>query len=554
MEKFTLEIIQDTLVAAGDEMFKTLERTSMSPIIYESLDYAVGITDVKGELLAQGNGVTAFLAALDSVVKATLDKFNGENTLKEGDVVIANTPYAGGGTHLSDVSIVYPVFYKKELVAFTVNKAHWTELGGTYPGSVSTVSTEIYQEGMHFPFIKIKSENVINEAVIDMIKANVRLPDSTLGDLYAGIAAAEVGARRVISIIEKYGLETFKKAKDDFLDYGERMCIEALKKIPNGVYEGESAIEDNGFGEGPFPIKAKITITDNEFIVDFNGSHPQVKGATNLSFSGLVTGSRSLFKAITTPSMDANGGAFRPMKVLCEPGTIVSAVAPSAVSVYYEVLISAIDLIWKILAPIIPDKLPAGHMRSVCATFISGIHPDTNKFYIQAEPLAGGWGASATHDGNRGQLSCGSGESYNIPIEIREMRYGIQVEQYAFHNEGGGYGEFQGGNGQYLDYKIVSEGAHITAAFLGEKTKTWGMKGGHDGSFNYFMIIRKDGSKKRYSLGTNIYLEKGDIVRCVTATGGGYGSPTNRPKEQILLDVKNGYITQSEAQEIYKVL
>ena len=553
MEKFTLEIIQDTLVAAGDEMFQTLQRTSMSPIIYESLDYAVGITDTKGELLAQGNGVTAFLAALDSVVRATLEKFNGENALEEGDVVIANTPYAGGGTHLSDVSVIYPVFYKKELVAFTVNKAHWTELGGTFPGSVSTVATEIFQEGLHFPFIKVKSKGKINEAIVDLIKANVRLPDSTLGDLFAGIAAAEVGAKRVISIVEKHGLDTFIKAKDDFLEYGERMCIEALKTIPNGVYEGITEIEDNGFGEGPFPIRAKITITDTEFIADFNGSHPQVKGATNLSFSGLVTGCRSLFKAITTPQMDANGGAFRPMKVLCEPGTIVSAEAPSAVSVYYEVLISSIDLIWKILAPLIPDKLPAGHMRSVCATFISGIHPDTHQFYIQAEPLAGGWGASNTHDGNRGQLSCGSGESYNIPIEIREMRYGIEVEQYAFHNEGGGYGEFQGGNGQYVDYKIVSDGAYLTAAFLGEKTKTWGMNGGHDGSYNYFMIIRKDGTKERHSLGTNIALEKDDVVRCVTATGGGYGDPKDRSREQVLLDVKNGYITKEEAKEFYPI-
>ena len=553
MEKFTLEIIQDALVAAGDEMFKTLERTSMSPIIYESLDYAVGITDSKGELLAQGNGVTAFLAALDSVVKATLEKFDKNNPLKEGDIIIANTPYAGGGTHLSDVSVIYPVFYKNEVVAFTVNKAHWTELGGTFPGSVSTVATEIYQEGLHFPFIKVKSEGILNDSIIDIIKGNVRLPESTLGDLFAGVAASEVGAKRVISIIEKYGLATYKKAKNNFLDYGERMCIEALKEIPNGVYKGETTIEDNGFGEGPFPIKAKITVTDSEFIADFNGSHPQVKGATNLSYSGLVTGCRSLFKAITTPQMDANGGSFRPMKVLCEPGTIVSAEAPSAVSVYYEVLVTSIDLIWKILAPLIPNKLPAGHMRSICATFISGIHPETNQFYIQAEPLAGGWGASANHDGNRGQLSCGSGESYNIPIEIREMRYGIQVEQYAFHNEGGGYGEFQGGNGQYLDYKIVSDGAHVTAAFLGEKTKTWGMNGGYDGSYNYFMIIKKEGTRQRHSLGTNIYLEKGDIVRCVTATGGGYGNPKNRSKEKVLLDIKNEYITQKEAKEFYQI-
>ena len=553
MEKFTLEIIQDALVSAGDEMFKTLERTSMSPIIYESLDYAVGVTDAKGELLAQGNGATAFLAALDSVVKATLEKYDETNPLNEGDVVISNTPYAGGGTHLSDVSVIYPIFYENELVAFTVNKAHWTELGGTFPGSVSTIATEIYQEGMHFPFVKIKSKGVLNDAIIEMIKVNVRLPDSTLGDLFAGIAAAEIGAKRIITIIEKFGYETFLRAKEDFLNYGERMCIEALKQIPNGVYEGESVIENNGFGEGPFPIKAKVTITDSEFILDFNGSNPQVKGPTNLTFSGLVTACRSLFKSVTTPHMDANGGAFRPMKVLCEPGTIVSAETPSAVSVYYEVMVTTIDLIWKILAPIVPDKLPAGHMRSICGTYISGIHQDTGQFYIQAEPLAGGWGASSWHDGNRGQLSCGSGESYNIPVEIREMRYGIQVEQYSFHNEGGGYGEYQGGNGQYIDYKIVSDTARLTAAFLGEKTKTWGMNGGHDGSYNYFKVIKKNGEEKRYSMGTNIYLEKGDIVRCVTATGGGYGNPSKRPKEQVLMDVKNGYITKMEAEKFYNI-
>lgn len=551
MNPFTLNIIQESLIAAGDEMFKTLERTSMSPIIYESLDYAVGVTNEKGELLAQGNGVTAFLAALDSVVRSTLDKFGDD--LSEGDVIMANTPYSGGGTHLSDVSVIYPVFYEKKLVAFTVNKAHWTELGGSFPGSVSTVATEIYQEGLHFPFVKIKEKGKINTSIIEILKANVRLPDSTLGDLYAGIAAAEVGVKRVKSIIEKYGIETYKLATEDFLNYGEKMTKEALKSMPKGKFEGETVIEDNGFGEGPFPIKLKIEISEESFDLDFSDSHPQVSGAVNLSYSGLITGCRSIFKAITTPHLPANGGAFRAMNVVCKKGTIVSAESPAAVSIYYEVMVTVIDLIWKILAPYMPEKLPAGHMRSICATFISGIHPDTNQFYIQAEPLAGGWGASKTFDGNRGQLSCGSGESYNIPIEIREMRYGIKVNQYAFHNEGGGYGEYIGGNGQYIDYEILSDGASLTGAFLGAKVKTWGIDGGQDGSYNYFQVMRKDGKIEKHSLGTNIKLEKGDIVRCVTATGGGYGDPKKRPKDKVIMDIKNDYITKSEAKKHYNV-
>lgn len=552
MNKFTLDIIQDTLVAIGDEMFVAMQRTSMSPIIYESLDYAVGITDEKGMLLAQGNGVTAFLACLDTVVQSTLEKYP-INNIDVGDVFIANTPYAGGGTHLSDVSVVMPVFHKKKLIAFTVNKAHWTELGGTFPGSVSTVATEVFQEGMHFPFIKIKAKGVMNEAVIDMIKANVRLPDSTIGDLKAGIAACEVGSRRLVELIGKYGLKTFTEAKQSMLAYGASMTLEALKKFPKGNFTGETILEDDGFGNGPFPIKVSIKISKKEMIVDFNGSHPQLQSPLNLSFTGLITGVRSIFKAVTTPELPANGGSFLPLKVICDPGTVVSAQPPAACSIYYETLITCMDLVWRVLSDAIPGLLPAGHLRSVCATFISGMHQDTGQFYIQAEPLAGGWGASNTHDGNRGQLSCGSGESYNIPIEIREMRYGLMVEQYAFHNEGGGYGEFQGGNGQYLDFKILSNEAYITAAFLGAKVRTWGSNGGHDGSFNYVTIIRKDGKKEKHSLITNIRLQKGDVVRCVTATGGGYGAPKKRPKVQVLSDIKNGYITKRQAKRVYKI-
>lgn len=552
MDKFTLNIIQDALVAIGDEMFVALQRTSMSPIIYESLDYAVGITTAEGELLAQGNGVTAFLACLDTVVQSTLDKFE-VNDIYEGDIFVANTPYAGGGTHLSDVSVIMPVFYKKKLVAFTVNKAHWTELGGTYPGSVSTVATEIFQEGIQLPFIKIKSKGKINQALIDLLKANVRLPDSTIGDLYAGIAASEVGAKRVLELINKYGLKAFEIAKINMLNYGEKMTIAALKKFPKGTFSGTTMLEDDGFGNGPFPINCKIIITNKEMVVDFNGTHAQLLSAFNLSYTGLVTGMRSIFKAVTTPDIPANGGAFRPLKVVCDSGTVVSAESPAACSFYFETLVTSMDLMWRILADAVPGLLPAGHLRSVCATFISGMHPDTGDFFIQAEPLAGGWGAGHNHDGNRGQLSCGSGESYNIPIEIREMRYGLMVNQYAFHNEEGGYGEFAGGNGQYLDFQITAEEAFMTAAFLGAKFPTWGTKGGKDGTYNYLKIIGKNGVEEKMSMATNFRLEKGDIVRCVTATGGGYGDPKKRKPEQVAADIKNGYITQEQAIKYYNI-
>jgi N-methylhydantoinase B len=552
MDKFTIDIIQNSLIATGEEMFVAMQQTSMSPILYEALDYAVGITDANGELLAQGNGITAFLACLDSVVKSTIDKF-GIGNLHPGDVVISNTPYAGGGTHLSDVSIVMPVYYNDKLVAFTVNKAHWTELGGAFPGSVSTVATEIYQEGLHFPFVKLKNRGEINEAIVDILRINVRLPESTLGDMYAGIAACEVGSKRLLDLFNKYGEENLLFAVTDLLNYGEVMCRQELKNLPQGVFEGVSAIESDGLGGGPFPIQLKVTIKDGELIADFNGSHPQVRGAVNLSFTGLDTGCRSVFKAITTPDLPANGGSFRPLTVLCEQGTILSAQAPAAMSIYYEALLTAMDLFWKVMAPVVPHRLPAGHLRSVCATFISGIHPESKQFFIMAEPLAGGWGAGKNFDGDAGQLSAGSGESFNIPIELTEMRYGIKVNQYSIHNDGGGYGQFRGGNGLYLDYEITADEAFVTAAFLGSTTPTWGMKGGKEGSYNYFQVLRNDGSIEKHNMATNLRLEKKEVVRLVTATGGGYGDPKLRPSEAVFDDIKNGYITTEQASEFYNL-
>ena len=553
MDRFTLEIIQDALTSVGQDMFETVERSSMSPIIYEALDYAVCITNAKAEMVAQGNGVITFLAALSMSVQCTLDKFGGHEGLNDGDVIMANTPYIGGGTHLSDVAFIRPVFYKSQLVAFTVNKAHWTDIGGTNPGSVSTESTEIFQEGMHFPYIKIRDKGIINSAVVEMIEANVRLPQSALGDMNAGIAAADVGADRIIKIIDKYGLESYETAVTKMIDYGERMCIAQLKKLPNGIYKGKSWIENDGFGKGPFPLKLAVEIEDDFITFDFTGSHSQLKGPFNLSMTGLETAVRAVFKAVTSSSYPANHGSFKRMKLVCPEGTVVSAVSPSAMSVYYEVFLASIDLLCKTLAPVAPQFLPAGHFRSVCATYISGIHPDTGEFYVQAEHLAGGWGASLDSDGNKGQFSYSHGDSYNIPVEIRERKAGLLVEQHAFHNEGGGYGEFQGGNGIYTDFLILSDEALITGAFFGYSQPTWGVNGGSDGSFNYFKVIRKNGDEEKYGIVTNVQLEKGDRVRLVTATGGGYGRPMDRMESKVLQDVKNGYITTDQAEEYYGI-
>ena len=473
------------------------------------------------------------------------------NDICPGDVFITNSPYKGGGTHLSDVVIVLPVFSGKKLVAFTVNKAHWTEVGGAQPGSVSTEATEIFQEGLHFNFLKLYQQDQLNVSLVEVIRANVRLPDSTIGDMHAGVAAARVGARRILELVDKYGCRDVLAAMDELLEYGDQMTRAELAGLPKGVYSAEDVVEDDGLGNGPFRIRVTVTLSEDKMIADFTGTDAQATGPINCSYTGLVTGARCLFKAVTNPEIPANGGCFRALEVVCPEGTLISAQSPAPVSLYYESLIAAIDVMWKALAPILPARLSAGHQRSVGATFISGNHPDTGELYVMGEPLVGGWGASADRDGDNGQFCCGNGETFNVPVELFEARYGLQVEQYALNVEGGGAGKFRGGRGATLDYRVTSEAAWLTYAATRTESRPWGMNGGAAGSNNYALVLRQDGRVERYGMCTMVRAEKGEVIRLVSANGGGYGNPAERDPQALEQDLKDGYITPEQANADY---
>ncbi len=552
VDPFTIEIIKNSLVAIGDEMFYALQRTSKSTIIYETLDFGVAITDAQGRLVAQGNGVPLFIGTLDAAVNAVRDRFGATGNLSPGDIVVTNDPYGGGGTHLSDVSLIMPIYHHGELVAFVGNKAHWTEVGGKDPGSWTTDSTEVYQEGLQFPNVKLFNQGQPDQALLDIIAANVRLPDMTLGDLWAGVAALRIGERRFLDLCEKYGRDTVLIAIENLLDYGETMARQELAKLPKGTFEAEDWIDDDGIGNGPFPVRVRVTITDDEFVADFTGSHPQVPGPINNTRTGLASGVRAVFKALTNPEIPANGGSFRPVRAICPDGTVFTAQRPAPVSTYWETMLYATDLIWKALAPHVPNRLPAGHMLSVCGTVLAGLHPDTGDLFLLVEPLVGGWGAGHDKDGESGQFCVGDGETYNIPIEITETRYGVTVDQYAFHTEDGGAGEYRGGKGVVLDYRVVGEEVFLTGTFGRHKFMPWGLNGGHDGSPNGITVIRKDGRVEGpFGKVARLRLARGDVARLVTATGGGYGDPRRRPPAKVASDVRDGYITAEQAIRFY---
>jgi N-methylhydantoinase B len=553
IDPFTLEIIKDSMTSISEEMFFTLGKTSMSPIIYEVLDYATGITDPEGYLLTQGNGVAGFIGMISSMVKETVSKYRGN--LKPGDIIIINDPYKGGGSHLSDVGLVTPIYYENELVAFSASKAHWTEVGGKDPGSFTNDSTEIYQEGLQFPCIKLFEEGKINNALLEMIKANVRYPDLSVSDMWAQIASIRIGAQRYQELCKKYGKATVQRTGEHLLDQGERISRKIIESLPNGEYFADDYIDSDGLGNGPFKVQVKVTITDNRFICDFRGSHPQVPGPVNCSYTTLVSDVRTVFLAITNEDHHINDGVFRPLEIITDPGSIFSCERPAPVSIYWESGAMGGDIVWKALAPILPAKLGAGHFLSVCSVSLSGQHPDTNEPFLIVEPSVGGWGASSVEDGARAQFCIGDGETYNVPIEIAESRYGILVDEYSLNEDGAGSGEFSGGAGVTRSYRALTNNQNVTVTFGRHLHEPWGLKGGNNGSKNRFYVEKRTGEVEGpFGFYARYPLNKGDVVKLITGTGGGYGNPLKRDIGKVLEDVKNQYISIKQAEEIHGVL
>ena len=542
MDPFTTEIIREQLIAAAEESFIALGRSSQSPIIYEVLDYACAITDANGDLTAQANGVPGFIGTLTFAVKTIIKKFD-PGGMRPGDIFITNDPYEGGGQHLSDVALIAPIFFQGRLIAFSVNKAHWTEVGGMAPGSWTTDSTEIYQEGLQFPAIILYREGEPIQGLIDLIAANVRTPQRTLGDLYAGVASLRTAERREMAICQRYGLETFEESVAAILDYGEALAQSGLAELPKGTYFAEDWMDDDGLSEDPIYVCVTVTIGDEAFIADFTGSAPQVRGPINCTRTRLHSASRAIFKAITDPHTPANEGWFRPLQVICPDGTVFTAQRPAPVSTYWETGAYAVDLLWHALFPVLPDRLTAGHSLSVCGTIISGTD-ETGETFILVEPQAGGWGAGATKDGESGLVVVGDGETYIMPVEVCESRYPLLVDQFAFNVQPAGAGQFRGGLGLVRDYRVLGESAQLTTTFGRHKYPPWGAAGGGTGSPNGVAVILDGESEPMVWKGklARYPLKRGDVARMVTGVGGGYGDPQERPQSQLQRDIVDGYV------------
>jgi len=551
-DPFTVEVIKRALISAAEQMFVSLGRTAKSTVIYEVLDYGCAVIDSQGRMVAQANGIPAFIGVLTDAVRDVLRKF-GPQDMRPGDVFMCNDPYMGGATHQNDIVLILPIFVDGRLVLFAASKAHWNDVGGKDPGSWSPTATDIFQEGIQFPAVRLVREGTEVRDIVDIVTRNVRAPELTLGDMRAQAASLHVAARRIGELCGKFGLDAVLDAIDISLEQGRREALTELQALPHGVYEAEEFIDDNGLGGDPVPVRVRVTITDREFVVDFTGTGGTCAGPINCPLSVLLSTVKFAYQSVLSPHAAPNEGFFAPLRVVVPEDTVFNPRRPAPVSTYWEAAAYAGDVIWRALSAALPSRIPAGHFLSVCGTTVSGQHDATGAWFFSVEPNAGGWGAALGKDGESGLVCTADGETYVLSAEVAEAKYPLLVERFALHEAGEGHGQWRGGLGIVKDYRILNSSARITASFGRSRFPPWGLAGGQEGSPNRVEVTYPDGRMETRGRFSNELAPAGTLVRFITGTGGGYGEPKDRDAERVLDDVANGYITRQDAEAVYGV-
>jgi len=546
------EIVRNGVIAITEEMKSNLMRTAYNMIIYEALDFTVGLFTPKGETISIGLGLPMFIRGMAETIKAKLEHYGVEN-IHPGDILLTNDAYITG-SHLNHLTFTQPIFLDDELIGFACCMAHWPDIGGTLDG----ITTDIYSEGLQLPIVKYQRAGVVNEEIVDIIKANVRLPDRAMGDLRAQLTAIGTGERRYIELVQRYGKDQVYASISDIMDQSERAARARTLSIPDGVYEAESYMDDDGVSiSDRIPIKVRVIVKGDEMTVDLTDVAAQVKGFYN---AGITTGhacSQVAFKCITSPTdYPINDGSFRNLTAIVPPGRVISAVKPAPMRWWMTFPMTIVDTVFKALTPAIPDRTIAGHHADLVIGLLNGINPKTNEFYIAfIGPTGGGWGAKRTEDGVSATVCINDGDTHNSPAEQLETKFPILIENYNLRQDSGGPGEFRGGLGCENTVQARAD-LMLNAQVERMHCKPWGLNGGMEAAGNA-VVLRANGTwKEDYpnaKLLTARILE-GDAFAVRSGGGGGFGDPHKRPAETVAHDVRQGYVSVESAERDYGVI
>ena len=546
-DPITTEVVRNFVISCAEDMNASLWRSAHSAVIYEGKDSAVALLDEHGNMLGQSTGVPLFIGAIDACVHHVMDYYGDD--IAEGDIFIMNDSYMQG-THLHDVTAVGPIFHGGELIGFGAARAHWSDIGAIDPGSTME-STNIYQEGLRLGPTRIVSGGTPIREWFDHLRLNTRLPDASIGDLGAQIAAVRTGERRLSQLLERIGTKTYRASCQDIFEQARRLDREAISAIKDGTWSRAGYLDNDGFGDGPVKVELKLTIEGDSLTVDLTGSSGPVSGSVNCGAKQTESLLRLAYKTMINPDRAITGGSFETMTVKIPDDCMFNAREPVACEWYFTGLGLLADLFISCMSEAIPERSTAAHYGdSMVAGFFS-VDPKRGQ-WMAIEPTAGGWGGRADSDGENALINLVNGGFRNIPAEVYETKFPIRVEEFSLRADSGGAGRHRGGCGVVRSYRLL-EDCHCALWFERSKTPAWGLNGGSDGTGPRIEIRQPDGTVEHLLKMRAREFKAGTVIETMTGGGGGNGDPRARPFLEVLADVRQGLVGAEAAWKDYGV-
>ena len=555
IDLITVGIIQEFLVSTVREMRATMIKTAYSSVITEGHDFSCAVLDRNGELIAQSEDSPAHIFPLAGQTRGALEHYHGD--LGPGDVIFVNDPYTCG-THMNDVAMIVPVFADGRRVAFAVTRGHWADIGGMAPGSVSGRATEIFQEGLRIPFIKVYKRGRRVQEVLDLIFANVRVPDESEGDFDAMLSCCQVAKNRIAEIGHRFGWGVMEQAMAAILMRGARRMRQAIAELPAGTYAYEDYFDSDALSGKAVLLRVAVTVEEGRMHFDFAGSSRQVRGPINCSLASSATATFTALKALLDPRSPINGGAFRPVEVVAPEGTIVNARWPAACGGFGEMRRRIESVTMGALAPVAPKYVVGDTKGTSNHTMIGSIHPVRERTTVFYEWPAGGTGGFLEGDGSHAMRAYDEGDFGSImPAEALETEHALLVERCELRRDSCGDGEHRGGLGLSREIRLLAPEGTLSVLSDRNVVPPFGVCGGHAAAPNRFRVRRGEREFEPSELPGKVSgfrLERDDIVIIETAGGGGYGRPDLRPPRAVVRDVNEGVISRGRAEERYGVV
>ena len=548
-DPITLELFRNALFSIADEMAVTVCRTTYSGVLRDNMDFSTAFTDGEGRLVAQGLTIPLHLGSLPTALEAVLTKFDGN--CHPGDVFVINDPYAGG-MHLPDIFVFKPIFHDRERVAFAATICHHADVGGRVPGSNASDSTEIFQEGVRIPPLKLFEGGKRNETFFDLFGSNVRIPVQVFGDLRAQLAACSIAENQFNDLIHEYGIEATRHYMAEVTNYAERLTRAALRELPDGEWSFEDYIDDDGIDRGQvIKLCCKVMKQGESIKVDWAGSSAQVKGAINCTLSFTKAVSYAAIRSVLPGEIPTNDGMFRCIDVTAPPGTITNMELPGACAARGLTGFRMGDTIFGALAMMLPDKVFAASDGGNTGLSIGG-YDDNRKPFIFVDFACGSWGGRPWADGVQGNSNMFANMACQS-VEVIEAENPMQVLAFEFIEDRAGPGKFRGGVPYRRDYRFLEREAVLQVRSDRRDHRPYGLYGGQPGrpSAN---SLNPDGNPRGLDSKFIMDIQRGDVFRHELAGGGGWGDPLERDPERVLDDVRNQFVSVSGAVEDYGVI